>query len=516
MDSKDSLRAILAKYPRKSKTKSPQEHVQTPAPTQAINIPKGTSRPVLVLPSPSVSGASFARRQARRSSSQSGGFFKASWEFVREASSPNPLDQQVSDHARSISWLDQPAHPAPPDRASKQTVLRSKDDNASSHGSTVSLASTLELAFAPSSTSPSKPTKHSQMKASLAAARKIIQFKGSIWDPEDEEWLDAGKVAETFHATYKSPATPNTLSPSSTPIWDTIAFVLASPSTRTAEEEVQAKEKQKALIDELGNTYYSNPEGDLNDELMKDVRLGPTRFFPGECADTPRCMHVLSLDGYFNIGNELLRHARPRLCDAVATVLSHTSKECVKAFLNPSIEEFTYRRKVDNNEGGLILIIRRYGNEVICGAYHNLGFKMLWKLYVKSRVNITGKWYEVYATTQPAAMVVNEGSPEWGMIGGQQAVKDETLEATATESVQRKLDLSQARTAKSVEDADETNVKFVLYQSRVLAMHLLWDVWSRLDQKSRCKATWMADGIESIVRLRSSLVGVYDEEDDGD
>jgi hypothetical protein len=44
----------------------------------------------------------------------------------------------------------------------------------------------------------------------------------------------------------------------------------------------------------------------------------------------------------------------------------------------------------------------------------------------------------------------------------------------------------------------------------------LWDVWSRLDQKSRCEATWTADGIELIVRLRSSLVGVYDEEDDGD
>jgi hypothetical protein len=180
MDSKDSLRAILAKYPRKSKTKSLQEHVQTPTPTQAINIPKGSSRPVLVLPSPSVSGASFARRQARSSSSHSGGFFKASWESVREASSPNPLDQQVSDHARSIIWLDQPAHPAPPDYTSKQTVLRSKDDNASSHGSTVSLASTLQLAFAPSSASSDKPTKLTQMKASLAAARELSQFKGSI------------------------------------------------------------------------------------------------------------------------------------------------------------------------------------------------------------------------------------------------------------------------------------------------------------------------------------------------
>jgi hypothetical protein len=249
---------------------------------------------------------------------------------------------------------------------------------------------------------------------------------------------------------------------------------------------------------------------------MKDVFLGPSRFFPGECLDSPRSMHLINLDAYFKPDYVLLGHARPRLCDAVATVLSHTSKECIKAFLDPSIVEFAYRRKVDKNEGGLILIIRRHGNEVICGAYHNLGFKMLWKLYVKSVVSITGQWHEVYATTKPAEMMVNRGMPGWGTIGEQRAVKDEKLETTTTtDGVQRKLELSQTKQmAKPVGDVNETNAKFMLYQSRVLAMHLLWDMWYRFDKKVECRATWTADGNDSIVRLKSSLVRGEDEDEE--
>jgi hypothetical protein len=109
-------------------------------------------------------------------------------------------------HARRISWADQ-IKPVSSDAASKQTEHGSKDDAESANtGSTLSLTSTFD------SRSPSpRPAPTSQganllnninshktvrksegklMSATLAAAREMSPYKGSMWDPEDDEWLE--------------------------------------------------------------------------------------------------------------------------------------------------------------------------------------------------------------------------------------------------------------------------------------------------------------------------------------
>jgi hypothetical protein len=255
----------------------------------------------------------------------------------------------------------------------------------------------------------------------------------------------------------------------------------------------------------LENTYFYDPSGDLNDEVMQQAFGRPTKNVPGGA--TLRNMHLIDLDAYFLTEDTLLQHARPRLCNAVATILLHTNAACLSAFLDPRVKQFVFRRKVDNNEGGLMLVIRREGNEVICGAYRNLGFKMLWKVYVKSRVGVTGEWYEVFAAKGAAEMSVGEGGPEWGVVTtGKKEVDVE--EKTTVEGVQRKLELSPSKKiGKMVEDGGETDPKLMLFQSRVLAMHLLWDIWFRFDRKYECRATWSADGVEEVVRLSRSVVG---------
>ncbi|KAF1920859.1 hypothetical protein BDU57DRAFT_544477 [Ampelomyces quisqualis] len=336
------------------------------------------------------------------------------------------------------------------------------------------------------------------MSATIAALRG----KGNIWDPTDDEWCDAAQLAETFNASHRIPhAVPHATEQSRLSA-GLGAAMQAAPSGLLTEED---EEKEK--IEELGNTYYSNPLGDLNDKVMQSVLGTRTVYFAAAVA-APRSMHVVDLDAYFCTADKLLQYARPRLGDAVATILSHTNAACLSAFLNPLVKEFVFRRKVNNNEGGLILVIRREHNEVICGAYRNLGFKMLWKVYVKSVVGVTGEWCEVFAAGRTGEMVVDKGVPEWGTVrtGGE-------VEERTSESVQRKLELSPSKkTVKAPEDVGESDPKLMLYRSRVLATHLLWDIWSRFDGKYECRATWTADGEESVVRLSRSVVGGGEED----
>ncbi|KAF1947801.1 hypothetical protein EJ02DRAFT_307242, partial [Clathrospora elynae] len=266
-------------------------------------------------------------------------------------------------------------------------------------------------------------------------------------------------------------------------------------------------------LEELGNTWYCDPEGDLCDEVMKGVFVSGSKFFDGRVS--ARCMHVVNLEAYFKAEDPLLEQAKPRLCDAVATILSHTSKECLEAFLNPSIGEFAYRRELDRNKAGTVLIVRRKGNKVFAGAYRNLGFRLQWTLYVKSLVSITGQWHEAYATLKPGSTPIVSGIPAWGSFapeddqpkGAQDGAKPE-------EGSPRKIELSSPKKKQEHDDLSPESPKFMLYQSRLLAKYLLWDIWVRFDSLYECRATWEADGVVTGVRLKRTLVGVGEEDEE--
>jgi hypothetical protein len=124
-------------------------------------------------------------------------------------------------------------------------VLGSKDDNVSSEeksGSTLSFTSTsdsgsvralLVSVAQPQGYKTIRKTEGKLMSATLAAARGISQYKGNMWDPEEEEWEDASKVVETFKASYKTPVPPSptkagALSYVGTAIQSTVKSVLSS------------------------------------------------------------------------------------------------------------------------------------------------------------------------------------------------------------------------------------------------------------------------------------------------
>ncbi|KAF2033708.1 hypothetical protein EK21DRAFT_58193 [Setomelanomma holmii] len=300
----------------------------------------------------------------------------------------------------------------------------------------------------------------------------------------------------------------------STAVQETVKSVLTSPRKKAAEEKMWEEEQVRDKIEELANTWCSDADGDVNDEIMKGVflqdRMG--NFLP---SPSPRNMHIIDLDAYFNSDDQLVQHASPRLCDAVATVLSHTSKDCLEAFLDPSVKEFVYRRELDQNKGGLILIVRRTGNEVHCGVYITFGFMKQWKLYVKSLISITGQWHEVYVTVKPGIMPIEDGVVEWGIIKSDLSEPETAVSRPTVAAGPRKLELSPSKKAPTPSEAvDETNPKFMLYQSRILARWLLRDIWYMFDKRYECIATWEADSVGTDVRLKRELVGAEDDEDE--
>lgn len=479
-----------------------------------------------------------------------------------QSNTPSPRVKNT----RRVSWADQVANAntnassidvrgqqVTPD--TKQAPQSLQDTESGISGSTLSLNSPFHsnLSLVPKSTrdainyktiKKSQGTKIKQQlnNYTLAAVRDISPFKGSIWDPEDDEWadVDARNVADTFRASYKDPGPYSSrkataLSRFGSSIQDTFGSLLSlSPTKKAADQKLRDEEQIRDRLEVLGNTYYCNAEGDLCDEIMQQVFLGGSRYI--EMSISPRRMHVINLEAYFKAQDLLLQQAKPRLCDAVATVLSHTNRECIEAFLDPTIGEFVYRRELDRNKAGLILVVRRTGNQVIVssrhiislcqsltyrqvGSYRNFGFTLQWTLYVKSLISSTGQWHEVYATLKPGYTTIVNGIPDWDNFMPGHAAQEPVSQPEHTVSepsaqIPRRIELSSPKKKPAAADLSPEDTKFALYQSRLLARYLLQDIWVRFDGLWECRATWEADGDVTHVRLKRALVGFGDDEEE--
>jgi hypothetical protein len=220
--------------------------------------------------------------------------------------------------------------------------------------------------------------------STLAFPRDLSPFKGRpLWDPDDDEWaeVDAHQIVPTFKATFRNPAQP--IPPNSSTLTQRLSntiirFLPASPtktlppsSSCAHDAELKAEEHLRDKLNILQNPYYSNPSGDLCDEIMKSMFLHGSRYFTA-LASQPRQMHVIDLEAYFNTQDPLLQIAHPRLCDAVATVLSHTTTSCVEAFLDPRVREFLLRREIQGRKAGTMVVVRRYENEVFVSLISSL------------------------------------------------------------------------------------------------------------------------------------------------
>jgi hypothetical protein len=226
-----------------------------------------------------------------------------------------------------------------------------------------------------------------------------------------------------------------------------------------------APEEHEDIMHELMDMNCGNPTGfDAHDEVMR-------QFFVSNCAALPAsnpagCPHAIIHDAYLTDQDTVVLHARPRLVDAVATVLLKTGAKCLADFLDPKVKVFEWRRD------GKCLIIRRDGNEVLVGTFHNYGTCYIWTYFVKSEISETGAWKEVYAGT---SLITTPVSGE--------GVQFDKWAADKTDC--------------TINPEEE---KFALYMGRCLGLCLLtrsvWDfrVWRRWNVE------WVTDGVVTNAR----------------
>lgn len=299
--------------------------------------------------------------------------------------------------AVSIAHQDRQMSPAVPD----------SDKNSSrppvSHGLSANHQTNLPTIRPP----PTPNTTHHTPTLKLASPTNPSPFASApLWDPPDEEWaeIDGSRLARTFVASFRDPAQytgkvvsqqePSALSRLASTLTSFLPFQRgisdaeeeAAAAAATARDEQQAHDEVLAM---LQNPYYTCPSGDVCDQVMRRYFLSGSRVFRSpsprtanhlssssrsssspsslsSSSSSPRHMHVIDLALYFCAPDGTVgRAAHPRLCDAVATLLSHTSAECMRAFLDPGVREFVYRREVQGRKGGNVLMVRREGNEII-------------------------------------------------------------------------------------------------------------------------------------------------------
>jgi len=298
----------------------------------------------------------------------------------------------------------------------------------------------------------------------------------SIWDADEEEF-DRWPEQEDLEVAVKNftiqRGTYHGAARSASGTHTSVARYVIGPDDEDNENEPLppirgadlTQQEHEDFMLELADMNYGNPNGlDAHDEVMQ-------QFYQPDCNALPVSNpagypHLIAHTAYLKDEDRLVQLALPRLCDAVATVLYLTSPKCLTDFLDPNTKVFEWRRD------GNCLLIRREGNQIIVGTYHNYGTCYVWTYFVRSSISSTGAWKETYAGASQITTPVSANGVEF-----------EDFVAEENEY-----------------GVDPTDEKYALYIGRLLGRFLLesgvWDVrgWRRWN------VVWEADGVVTDAR----------------
>ncbi|CAN9145673.1 unnamed protein product [Alternaria alternata] len=210
-----------------------------------------------------------------------------------------PSLQLLARRNRTISWVDQfPTRPAPSPSPSSEVnfggaqtthgseiapLFAQEDSDSDPSSSTLSLNSPFssDLDLAIQSLTPQTTITDQQSEITmLTSPRDLSPFKGKpLWEPDDEEWegIDAIHISSTYKASFRDPrrcspqktTNASTLSRFSSTITSFLPF---SPAKLAAEARLRDEEELRDKLEELGNTYYSDPAGDVHDTAAGSYR----------------------------------------------------------------------------------------------------------------------------------------------------------------------------------------------------------------------------------------------------
>lgn len=246
------------------------------------------------------------------------------------------------------------------------------------------------------------------------------------------------------------------------------------------EEALRTEERFRDMTSELADYSAMKPEGgDLHDNIIVNLF---TNAYAGLSPHTPAgYMHIVDWEQLVHPPEDLVifEHVKPRLCDAVATVLFESDPEALCAFLDPQKEEVEWRRGNNSTKWRYReIIIRRVQKKVIVGVFSNLGFKYMWRTYVESTIDFSGKWREVFASDMLAETQVTEKGVNWDSFDF----------------------------VNPVDDVDPQDPQNALGIARNLGFWLLsQEVWD--DHDNHMTTEWAADGKRTKVLLMRRLSG---------
>jgi hypothetical protein len=295
----------------------------------------------------------------------------------------------------------------------------------------------------------------------------------SVWDADDDEFEhwpskeDLNGVVKSFtlqHGTFKGSLCSDLKAQAATPYLHAEAIPEGKEGERVDPLPIRGAnltlQEHEDFMYELADKNCGNPNGpDAHDKVMYQFYQARCKILP--VSNPAGHLHLVDSKTYLDDKDKIVKQARPRLVDAVATVLYKTSPKCLADFMDSRIKVFEWRRD------GNCVMIHRDGNQVIVGMFHNFGTCYVWSYFVRSTISDTGAWKDVYAGASLVTTLVS-----------QQGVDFENF---ATEPVEY-----------NVEPEDE---KFALYMGRCLAVSLLtWTVWDFRTWR-RWIVEWETDGV---------------------
>jgi hypothetical protein len=307
-----------------------------------------------------------------------------------------------------------------------------------------------------------------------AAVRSIWDVEDNEFDrwPSQEELDDVVKSFTLKRGTFKGITRAEYSTKSCKPQSNPESILNADdedPKAKQPNRSTNLTEQEHAdFIDEFADKNCGNPNGvDAHDEVMQQFYRRDVNFLPA--SHPARHMHLIAHTAYLSDKDTIVKQARPRLADAVATVLYNTSPKCLAEFLDSDVKTFEWRRD------GNCLMIHREGNQVIAGTFHNYGTYYLWTYFVRSEISDTDAWKEVYAGASQVVTPVSTNGVEF----------EKFVEDSNTDGV------------------EPTDEKFALHIGRSLGLFLLkWSIWDFRAWR-RWNVEWEANGIVSNARDHS-------------
>lgn len=300
------------------------------------------------------------------------------------------------------------------------------------------------------------------MTVSPNALSRDAPLPKSIWDAEDDEfdrWPTAIEAREELDTMRRNAtAKRGTFIRPQEPGLSVLEQIAEAVTTPMGDVSRTSAEQQQSIL-ELEDMECGSPtRGDLHDDVILPFRSHDYPVLPYHAP--ARYMHVLDAKAYTASTDPVIKAARPRLCDAVATVLAYTSPECLAAFLDPAVEVFEWRRLIN------CVMIRREGREVTVGNYYNFGTAYRWGYLVRSTIDPGGAWTETWGS-------VSQGTTPVGKDG----VLFKQFDADDTDW-----------------DVRPDDEHFALYVGRQLAEFLFgYEVWNYY-KWWRYRVEWEADG----------------------